>query len=259
MADIGGDHVLLFGGRGENEESTTYYDDTWIYHHTEPEAPLVTLIYPNGGEVLTDSVTITWTATDPDPGDSTLLLVDLDYSDNAGGSWAAIDSNQANDGAYFWDISGLSDGDNYLVRITVTDTSGLSDSDSSDSVFTIDNPGPPAAIADLTATLADSSIYLSWSAVTEDEGGYPIVVDHYTVYRQADPRFSPSPADSIGSTTETFYDDPTPALKDPSVNHYYVVKAVDSAGEKSAASNTMGEFDIELRRDKTKGNKSLER
>jgi hypothetical protein len=102
---------------------------------------------------------------------------------------------------------------------------------------------PPTAVSDLTAALAGDFLHLSWSAVTEDEGGNPIAVDHYTIYRQPDPNFIPGPEDSIGSTTETFYDDPSSGLKDPGINHYYVVKAVDSGGRKSADSRTVGEFD----------------
>lgn len=115
-----------------------------------------------------------------------------------------------------------------------------------DLVFVLYNASgslPPAAVSDLTATLADSVIHLSWSAVTEDQGGNPIAVDHYTIYRQADPYFSPGPTDSIGSTAETIYDDSTSALKDTGTNHYYAVKAVDSSGSKSVASNTVGEYD----------------
>jgi M6 family metalloprotease-like protein len=211
-----------------------------------PDHPNVTVTYPNGGETLSDSVTITWSASDPDPGETGLLLVNLDYSDTAGGAWSPIDADQANDGAYSWDMSGLPDGTDYLVRVTVTDTTERSDSDSSDAVFTILNLGPPAAISDLTATLAGSAIHLSWSAVTVDTAGTLIVVDHYTIYRNADPKFSPDPADSMGSTTGTFYDDPTPALKDTDTNHYYVVKAVDVMGRKSGDSNKVGEYDKSL-------------
>jgi hypothetical protein len=110
---------------------------------------------------------------------------------------------------------------------------------------------PPTAITDLTATLASSAIRLSWSAITEDTGGDPLVVDHYTIYRNVDPEFSPDPGDSVGSTTGTSYDDPTSALKDPGVNHYYVVKAVSSAAGKSADSNRVGEFDKSLPNDGT--------
>jgi hypothetical protein len=176
-------------------------------------------------------------------GDSVLLVVDLDYSENGGGSWTPISMGEVNDGAYSWDISGLSDGSDYLVRVTVTDTSGLFDSDSSDAVFTIDNPDPPAAISDLMVVLADSVIQLSWTAVTVDTTGEPIVVDHYNVYRDDNPGFSPSSSDSIGNTADTFYIDFTAAVNDTSINHYYVVKAVDSGGRKSADSNRVGEFD----------------
>jgi alpha-amylase len=101
----------------------------------------------------------------------------------------------------------------------------------------------PAAINDLTAILAGNGLYLTWSAITENIIGEPIVVDHYTIYRGIDPGFSPGSEDSIGSTSSTFYDDPTPALKDPETNHFYVVKAVDVTGEKSSDSNRVGEFD----------------
>ncbi len=117
---------------------------------------------------------------------------------------------------------------------------------------------PPAAVSDLTATLAGNALHLSWQAVTADEGGNPITVDHYTVYRHIDPRFVPVAGDSIGSTAETYYDDPAAALKDPGTNHYYVVKAVDSQGRKSADSSTVGEFDktlLETAKGKGEGSK----
>jgi len=104
----------------------------------------------------------------------------------------------------------------------------------------------PAAVSDLTATLASSAVHLNWTAVTEDEVGNPIVVDHYTIYRQTSPYFVPSAEDSIGGTAENFYDDTGAELKNPSINHYYVVKAVDSTGGKSLASDVVGEFDKTL-------------
>jgi hypothetical protein len=217
-----------------------------VFSIDNPDDPSITVTYPNGGETLSGSATITWTATDPDPGETALLDIALDCSDNGGGSWNPIASGEPNDGSYLWDVSGLSDGSNYLVRATVTDPTMRSDSDQSDAVFSIQNTGPPAAVADLTATLASSAIHLAWSAVTEDTGGLPIVVDRYVIYRNANPDFVPDDVDSVGSTTDIFYDDATPALKDSGTNHYYVVRAVDNQGRKSADSNKAGEFDIDL-------------
>jgi hypothetical protein len=105
---------------------------------------------------------------------------------------------------------------------------------------------PPAVITDLTAVLADTAIQLNWSAVTENQAGQHIIVDHYTIYRNDDPGFSPDSADSIGSTADVFYIDSASALKDPGINHYYVVKAVDAGGGKSDDSNRAGEFDRHL-------------
>ncbi len=225
-------------------DDTDTSDGTFTIYH--PDDPTITVTYPNGGEMLSGSATVTWSATDPDPGETALLVIDLEYSANGGGSWNPIATGEANDGACLWDVSGLPDGSNYLARATATDSSMRSDTDQSDDVFTILNTGPPAAIADLTAILAGSVIHLSWSAVTVDTAGTPIVVDHYNIYRNADPNFSAVPSDSIASTAGTSHDDPTAALKDPGTNHYYVVKAVDSRGRKSVDSNATGEFDVEL-------------
>jgi hypothetical protein len=114
------------------------------------------------------------------------------------------------------------------------------------SPFAIEAPVPPAAITDLTATVAGSALRLSWSPVTEDEQGNPVVVDHYVIYRSENPSFSPVPADSIGGTAGTSYDDETAAIMDPSTNHYFNVKAADADGRLSADSNTVGEFDFDL-------------
>jgi hypothetical protein len=105
----------------------------------QPDAPEVVLLHPNGSETLTDEVTITWNAVDPDTGETELLAVDLDYSADNGSTWAVIDTDRMNGGAYLWDISGLPDGGDYLVRVTVTDSTGLSDSDRSDARFAIEN------------------------------------------------------------------------------------------------------------------------
>lgn len=104
----------------------------------------------------------------------------------------------------------------------------------------------PSAITDLRVALAGSAIRLSWSEITEDTAGDSLAVDHYIVYRSADPGFAPDHGDSIASTADTFYIDPAPAVKDTAINHYYVVKATDSWKKKAADSNRTGEFDRNL-------------
>ncbi len=115
-----------------------------IFTLYNPDAPQVMLVHPVGGEILVDSTTIWWWANDPDLGDSASLDVDIDYSSDAGTTWTVIDSNLINDCFHGWNVSDLEDGDQYMVRVTVTDTTGLSTRDSSDTVFQINNPDPPA-------------------------------------------------------------------------------------------------------------------
>jgi hypothetical protein len=104
----------------------------------------------------------------------------------------------------------------------------------------------PAAITDLTATLAEDVIHLSWSAVTEDEGGQPVAVDYYIINRYSDPNFAGEDGDSIGTATGTAFDDSASAAGDPITNHYYNVRAVNALGMKSVDSNIAGEFDRDL-------------
>ncbi len=108
----------------------------------------------------------------------------------------------------------------------------------------------PEAIADLRATLASAVFRLSWSPVTTDVDGKSIAVDHYVIYRSTDPAFTPGPTDSIGSTLGISFDDSAAGLQDPGTNHYYTVKAVDHHGKRSADSNTIGEFDLQLGNEK---------
>ena len=81
--------------------------------------PTITLTAPNGGETWSGTKEISWTATDADTEDS--LSVDIFFSDNNGTYWFLLAANEANDGLYEWDTTGLADGSFYLVKIVVTD------------------------------------------------------------------------------------------------------------------------------------------
>ena len=102
---------------------------------------------------------------------------------------------------------------------------------------------PPAMVEDLVAALADTAIVLQWSPVTEDIYGNEETVAHYVVYRDVTPDFTPAAEDSIGLSTGTSFTDSACGTGDVSLNHYYVVKAVDGLGHKGASSEAVGEFD----------------
>ncbi|MFC1682883.1 Ser-Thr-rich GPI-anchored membrane family protein [Candidatus Zixiibacteriota bacterium] len=143
-----------------------------VFRIYKPDSPLVDVINPNGGETFDASTTITWVATDPDIGETGLLMIDMEYSSNAGTSWAAIDSNQYNDGSYYWNTSSLSDSYSYLLRITATDTTGFLNEDSSDSFFTIYHPDSPGVtvLYPNGGEILDSSTTIAWSATDSDIG-----------------------------------------------------------------------------------------
>ncbi|MFX0181756.1 MAG: Ig-like domain-containing protein, partial [Candidatus Hodarchaeota archaeon] len=97
-----------------------------------PNAPIVTVTYPNGGETLSGTVTITWDASDPD-GDS--LTYTIYYWDS--GVWIELVSGWSAT-SYEWDTTAVSDGEFYQVRIKASD-GALTDEDESDESFTVDN------------------------------------------------------------------------------------------------------------------------
>ncbi len=105
----------------------------------ENRAPYVELTFPNGGETVNNTITITWTASDPnkDP----ILGYDLLYSNNSGTSWYSIDTGIMTT-SYIWNTTFVPNGTNYLIRVAAHDYE-LTGIDDSDAVFTIDNPVPP--------------------------------------------------------------------------------------------------------------------
>jgi hypothetical protein len=106
---------------------------------------------------------------------------------------------------------------------------------------------PPEAVTDLSAA-PDRGIRLSWSPVTADTAGRAVVIDHYVLYRDTNPDFVPSPASSLAAVGGAVYQDTTAAVGVSGTNHYYLVRAVDGSGTKSAASDRAGEFDRYIQR-----------
>jgi hypothetical protein len=108
------------------------YNDAPLASKTvSPHSPSVTVISPNGGEVLSNQVTVSWSGSDAD-GDE-LSYAMLISSDN-GATWetAAIDLNET---SYTWDISALQPGSQYLARVIATDGFNTGE-DTSDAPFT---------------------------------------------------------------------------------------------------------------------------
>jgi len=101
---------------------------------------------------------------------------------------------------------------------------------------------PPAAVEDLSGTLSNDDIFLAWSPVVCDTSGGPEQIGHYIIYR--DTTSQGSSPDSLTAVTDTCYLDPGAAAG--SARFYYTIRAVDSAGQKSAPSQAAGSFGRDL-------------
>ena len=124
-----------------------------VDHGARGTAPRVTLVAPNGGDTLIGSVPISWTATDPDAGDTLTIELALVAvgADGAETMAASIARGLPNTGTYSWDIPATvaaTDGAGrpipYKVRVTATDALGVppnTRSDSSDTAVTIARGG----------------------------------------------------------------------------------------------------------------------
>ncbi|NLE43444.1 MAG: SUMF1/EgtB/PvdO family nonheme iron enzyme [Chloroflexi bacterium] len=105
---------------------------------------------------------------------------------------------------------------------------------------TIHTPASPESITDLTVTITEGGLLLTWSHVGDE-------IDHYDVHRSESPYFIPSTASFLsnvypaGQTTLEYLDDDLVAK----TNYFYVVTPVIE-GVTQPASNQLGIFNFDL-------------
>jgi hypothetical protein len=146
-----------------------------LFSIDNPDPPIVKVIFPDGGEIVNDTVQISWIATDVD-GD--LLTADVDYSSD-GKKWINIvEDLDFTDGGipgswyYNWDTRELPDGENYRIRVKVKDHSpwALETEDFSEGRFRIYNPDAPEIFikAFLDGEVLAGEIPIMWRADDAD-------------------------------------------------------------------------------------------
>jgi len=142
---------------------------------TENRPPTVHLSSPNGGETISGSYTVTWTAEDYDLDPLTFTLR---YSSDGGANWHLMATGITGT-SYSWDTSSLDDGDQYLVRVTVSDGL-LTDQDESDATFTVDNHGPTITNVGHDPSTPDPGDTVTITADVTDLSGVQQVICNYT-------------------------------------------------------------------------------
>lgn len=105
--------------------------------------PSVDLTFPLGSEVISGTVSITWTTTDDNPG-----TVDITLSNDSGSSFSQVLASGLPDtGSYGWDTSAVADTTTYRLRIVATDAAGNTGGAIQTSIdFAIDNTVPSATV-----------------------------------------------------------------------------------------------------------------
>jgi len=96
-----------------------------------------TILAPNGGETIFGTYDIRWNEAVESWGLPVTYTVY--YSQDAGETWSELIS-YFEDTTLVWDISGVPDGDQYLIRVVARSEAGITSWDVSDSVFTISRP-----------------------------------------------------------------------------------------------------------------------
>jgi hypothetical protein len=207
------------------------------------QAPILAAIGPrsvNEGSNLSFGVS----ATDPDGTTPALTAEDVpvnaSFTDNGNGTGSfSFDPDFTQSGVYNVRFI-ASDGtlaDTEMVAITVTE---------------FGTGHPPLPISDLNAFVDGDSIRLTWSPVTVDTLGNPVIVDRYVIYRDTKAYFTLEVSDSIGGLpfgTTQFYDNNiggSNVVGDTVVNYFYAVKSVALGGMISGSSNRAGEYDFQI-------------
>jgi thermitase len=142
-----------------NDYRGWYIDDVTILGTVN--APVVTVTYPNGGEVLSGTITVTWDASDLD-GDS--LTYSIYYWN--GSAWIELTSGWTTT-SYDWDTTTISDGEFYRLRVIAND-GDLIGEDESDGSFIVDN-GSNSTRSNTTATTTTTTS-------TETPSGFEVVL-----------------------------------------------------------------------------------
>lgn len=129
--------------------------------------PAVTLLAPNGGEVITGAFTASWQATDPD-GDS--MVYALQYSPNGGQSWLPVQRNITTT-TFTLDASTLRGSSQARLRVIAND-GALTGVDTSGAPFSVPNHLPSVEItrpADGERLRMQGATYLTARASDVDE------------------------------------------------------------------------------------------
>ncbi|MFQ5820909.1 MAG: hypothetical protein ACE5I5_13030 [Candidatus Heimdallarchaeota archaeon] len=134
----------------------------------------VQVLYPNGGEVVYDTILIRWTVHNPPEG---TMRFSVHYKDLQEPKWIPITTSITGISCT-WDTRGIENGNYYVIRVTLLSVTPAV-SDESDEYFTIDNGALPRVqvIYPNGRELIDGTVRLTWTPI--NQGVYNVTYDVY--------------------------------------------------------------------------------
>lgn len=134
----------------------------------------VQVLYPNGGEVVYDTVLIRWIVHNPPEG---TMRFSVHYKDKREPKWNPITTSITGISCT-WDTRGIENGNYYVIRVTLLSVTPAI-SDESDEYFTIDNGALPRVqvIYPNGGELIDGTVGLTWTSI--NQGVYNVTYDVY--------------------------------------------------------------------------------
>lgn len=177
----------------ENQYSIVVVASVRVDHGARGTAPTVRVLEPDGGQAIIGETTIAWSATDPDPGDSLTIDVDLVRvaADGTGTVVASIARGLTGTSSFAWTPTGLPIDQNgtpilYKVRVTATDAGALNTRfDESDTSFTIAPQSTPTSL-----TWADvKPIFVTYCKQCHGEPARTMALEYFRLdkYDASDP------------------------------------------------------------------------
>jgi fibronectin type 3 domain-containing protein len=189
---------------------------------TAPAAPSAPSVVVGNGQA-----TVSWAA--PANGGSSITSYSVDYSANGGTSWTNFASNIATTSAT---VTGLTNGTNYVFRVSATNSVGTSSSSTSSTSVT-PNPVPNQPTGLTVTGNGSNAVTLTWTAPS----GNGSAVSDYIIDRSTNGWATYSTYVDGVSTATTFN---TTGLT-PGVSYSFRVSAVNGIGT-SSPSTTSVEF-----------------
>ncbi len=171
--------VRVVATDGQGLSMADVSDGTFSIRNTAHSLSSPVVMYPNGGEVLSGVVNVSWQSSVDSWGHA--VRYDLYYSSDGGEIWMLLVSGLTSTW-YSWNTSQAYDGSLYLVRVVATDGQGLYEEDVSDDTFSIQNSAQsttsPTSSSSTTetetsvaASLSSSTTSSSFTGTTTDEKG----------------------------------------------------------------------------------------